>query len=193
MKTRIIISILAMWLLSSAMVVNAPMSDLKNKRIVRHELLYVYDGSLYHAVTNQCDDTPLITGSGFKINPDSASNQRIIAVSPDLLNDPYRRRLGIEKGYITDTINDRRFLGQLCYGDSVLIESPRDSTGNYIYPNLNGWWRIEDAKNSRFRNSSIKFDFLQTVGDGELYNDDRLWCGKFEGVKMYKSFSYDQT
>ena len=38
-------------------------------------------GSIYHAVESQCDDTPLKTGSGFRINPYKASEQRIIAIS----------------------------------------------------------------------------------------------------------------
>ena len=194
MGKRIIVFVFAVALyVSCAPTVFAPtpIGDVVER--MERELLYVYDGSLYHAVARQCDNTPLITGSGFRIDPDSASFQRVIAVSPDLLDDPYRRRLGIERGFITDTVNDRRFLGKLKYGDIIWIESPRDSLGNYIYPNLNGPWRVEDAKNPRFRNSDIKFDFLQTVGDRELYNDDRYWSGRFEGVKMYKNPPYHET
>ena len=175
MKTRIVILLVLVTVcLSSTRIDNIQIMETTEEVVpeVIHELLYVYDGSLYHAVAGQCDDTPHTTGSGFKINPDSASSQRVIAVSPDLLDDPYRRRLAIEKGYITDTINDRRFLGKLKYGDIIWIESPIDSVGNYLYPNLNGPWKVEDAKNPRFRNSEIKFDFLQTVGDSELYNDN---------------------
>ena len=144
----------------------APMPTNGVPRVI-YELVYEYDGSLYNAVTNQCDDTPLTTGSGFKIDPENASNQRIIAVSPDLLNDPYRRWLAEKLGYIKDK-DDYRFLGELSYGDSVYVESPKDSLGNYIYPNLNGWWYVEDAKNARYRNSNIKLDFLQTLGDKTL-------------------------
>lgn len=187
MKTRItIFSLTIALLLSSSIVALAPVPlDNRIPRVVR-ELVYVFDGSLYHAVERQCDDTPFITGSGFRIDPCNASRQRILAVSPDLLNDPYRLRLAMSKGYIKDTIQDTRFRGELCYGDSVWVESPKDSLGNYIYPNLNGWWYVEDAKNPRYRNSNIKLDFLQTVGDRELFNDDSMWCGKFEGVKIFK-------
>lgn len=41
--------------------------------------------TMYYAVVGQCDDTPLITACGYKINPKRASKQKWIAVSRDLL------------------------------------------------------------------------------------------------------------
>lgn len=140
-------------------------------------LKYVCWGTIYHAVKWQCDDTPLITGNGFKIDPKNASKHRVIAISQNMLYDEYRFSL------LKDTINDPRFRGKINYGDSVFIVSPVDSLGNYKYPNINGWWHVEDTKNPRFKNS---IDFLQTKGDRLLYNHDMTWNGKFENIKIYK-------
>lgn len=170
--------------------VTAP-TDGVNKTFVIRQLIYEYDGAIYNAVKKQCDKTPNITGSGYKINPIKASEERILAVSIDLLYDPYRRKLAENLGYIKDK-NDKNFLGKLKYGDIVFVESPKDSLGNYIYPNLNGWWHVEDAKNPRYINSNIKLDFLQTIGDGSLYNNDPTWNGKFNNVKIYKIIYCDR-
>ena len=40
--------------------------------------------TIYHAVEEQCDDTPLITASLQRINPDNPIGHRWIAVSRDL-------------------------------------------------------------------------------------------------------------
>lgn len=178
MKTRLIIifSMIAL-LFSSATIVLAPTSTLSVNERPTRELLYECWGTVYHAVTKQCDDTPLVTGSGYKINPEIASTQRILAISHEMLQDKWRLSM------LKDTINDQRFRGKICYGDSVWVESPTDSLGNYIYPKINGWWIVHDAKNKRYKNS---IDFLQTVGDSELYNDDPMWSGKFNDVKIYK-------
>lgn len=140
-------------------------------------LLYNSWGSIYNPVANQCDSSPLITGSGFRINPKKASEHKIIAISHEMLYDEYRQNL------LKDTINDKRFKGKLLYGDSVYIQSPTDSLGNFLYPNLNGWWYVEDTKNKKYKNS---VDFLQTCGDNYLYNNDSLWNGRFENLKIYK-------
>jgi 3D (Asp-Asp-Asp) domain-containing protein len=41
--------------------------------------------TMYYADTLQCDDSPLITACGYKINPKKASQHKWIAVSRDLL------------------------------------------------------------------------------------------------------------
>jgi 3D (Asp-Asp-Asp) domain-containing protein len=45
----------------------------------------VVTATMYMATKGQCDDTPLITACGKKINPKRASEQKWIAVSRDLL------------------------------------------------------------------------------------------------------------
>lgn len=133
------------------------------------ELLYdnVW-GTIYHAEKKQCDNTPTITGDGSKIDPNNASSHRWIAICHEMLNDKYRRSL------INDPECDR-FKGKIKYGDTVWIESEN--------PQLNGWWVVHDAKHKRVKNS---VDFLQTKGDGTLYNNNKLWSGRFNDLKIYK-------
>lgn len=128
----------------------------------------VYDniwGTIYHAVKEQCDDTPTITGDGSRINPYRASEHRWIAISQEMLNCEYRQTL------VDDTM---LFRGKISYGDTIWIQSPHSE--------INGWWIVRDTKNKRYKNS---IDFLQTVGDGNLYNNDKMWSGKFEDLKLY--------
>lgn len=128
----------------------------------------IYDdiwGTIYHAVEEQCDDTPTITGDGSRINPYRASEHRWIAISQEMLNCEYRQTL------VDDTM---LFRGKISYGDTIWIQSPHSE--------INGWWIVRDTKNKRYKNS---IDFLQTVGDGNLYNNDKMWSGKFEDLKIY--------
>ena len=49
--------------------------------------VYVVTATVYHAVEEQCDDSPLVTASGAKIaSAESAYDHRYIAVSRDLLD-----------------------------------------------------------------------------------------------------------
>ena len=125
-------------------------------------------GTIYHAEKKQCDETPLITGDGSKINPDSASSQRWIAICHEMLDDEYRRNK------LNDSTSDR-FRGKIKYGDTVWIESD--------IPQINGWWVVHDTKHKRVKNS---VDFLQTKGDGRLYSNNKLWSGRFHNLKIYK-------
>lgn len=146
--------------------------------VVHRELLYegVW-GTIYHAEFRQCDDTPTITGSGYKIDPTRASDLRIIAISQEMLYDMNRRSM-------IDTTIDNRFNGKIAYGDTVWIESPKDTLGNYLFPHINGYWVVHDTKNKRYE---MSIDFLQTKNDGTLYNNDPLWSGKINDIKIYSS------
>jgi hypothetical protein len=124
-------------------------------------------GTIYHAEVKQCDNTPLVTGDGSRINPHKASEHRWIAISQEMLNNEYRLRLLNDS---TSTL----YRGKIEYGDTVWIESP--------FETINGWWVVHDAKNQKYRNS---IDFLQTKGDSKLYNNDPMWCGKFKDIKIY--------
>jgi len=133
------------------------------------ELELLYDdvwGSIYNAIENQCDSTPLLTGNGLKINPKIASQLRWIAISQDMLNCKYRARL------LKYTRIDR-YKGKICYGDTICIDSPHEK--------INGWWIVQDTKNARYVKS---IDFLQTEGDKSLYNNK--WSGKFDDIKIYR-------
>ena len=63
--------------------------------------------TMYMATKGQCDDTPLVTACGYKINPKKASEHKWIAVSRDLLK--------IFK-----------------YGDKVRLSNAGDKDGIYI-------------------------------------------------------------
>jgi len=159
-----IILLLLFFFLSTSMVSETVLTNTKNSYF---EL--VYDdiwGTIYNPVVEQCNENPTITGDGSMINITIASELRWIAVSQDMLNCNYRATL------LKDST---RFNGKLQYGDTVWIKSP--------YEKINGWWVVRDAKNKRFSNS---IDFLQTTGDGSLYNNNPLWSGKFENIKIFK-------
>jgi len=136
------------------------------------ELLYdnVW-GTIYHAEIAQCDSTPHITADGSQIDTTDASGHRWIAISQEMLNNTYRAGLVSE--------DNPRFKGKIQYGDTIWIESP--------YAEINGWWVARDAKNAMYRNS---IDFLQTKGDGSLYNNSSLWSGKFDSIKIYQIKSH---
>jgi len=125
-------------------------------------------GTIYHALEAQCDDTPTITGDGSKINPDIASQYRWIAITQEMLCDSVREK-------ILNKPDVDRFRGKIQYGDTVWIESDN--------PNINGWWVVHDTKNKRCIRS---IDFLQTHGDGSLYDNNRLWSGKFKHLNIYR-------
>jgi len=132
----------------------------------------IYDGiwgTIYHAEVRQCDATPTITGDGSRINPYKASEHRWIAISQEMLDCEWRI------GLLNDTTSPL-YKGRIEYGDTVWIDSP--------YQEINGWWVVHDTKNKRYRNS---IDFLQTKGDGTLYENDPMWSGKFENIKIYDS------
>lgn len=156
--------------------VYAPTANIDMSKIPEKVLLYdgIW-GTIYHAEARQCDDTPTITGSGYKIDPTIASDLRIIAISHEMLDDMWRRTL-------IDTTVDNRFKGKIAYGDIIWIESPKDSLGYELYPNITGFWVVHDTKNKRYHNS---IDFLQTKNDWSLFNNDSMWCGRFDDLKIF--------
>jgi hypothetical protein len=139
----------------------------------RTKIDLMYDnvwGSLYNPEPEQCDETPTITADGSHIDTLNASKQRWVAVSQDLLWSPRRHRL-----FVKDTINDHRYQGRIKFGDTIWIESPN--------PRINGKWVVHDLMNKKYHNA---IDFLQTTGDGYLYNNDKLWDGKFKIISVYR-------
>ena len=134
-----------------------------------NELLYdnVW-GTIYHAESKQCDDSPNITGDGSKIDTNNASKHRWIAISQEMLKCSYRAKLA-------NNTNSVRYKGKIQYGDTVWIVSK--------HKEINGWWVVKDAKNASLRKS---IDFLQTKGDGKLYNNNKSWSGKFLNIKIYR-------
>jgi hypothetical protein len=85
----------------------------------------------------------------------------------------------LDCGYRQKLVNDSTstlYKGRLQYGDTVWIQSNNE--------NINGWWIVHDTKNKRYTKS---IDFLQTKGDGSLYNNNKNWNGKFPNIKIYKT------
>lgn len=77
---------------------------------------YVVTATVYHAVTGQCDDSPLVTASGARISStDSAYDHRYLAVSRDLLDVfPYGTKVEVSgcgeldgEWIVADTMNKR--------------------------------------------------------------------------------------
>ena len=78
--------------------------------------------TMYQPVASQCDDNPLITADGSRINPKRASEQKLVALSRNLLS---------------------RFGGTFKYGDYVEIKGAGHKDGIY---------RVVDTMNKRFTN-----------------------------------------
>ena len=88
--------------------------------------------TMYHPVEEQCDDTPLITADGSKIDPYKVSNWNWIAVSQHMLT---------------------RNGGPLNYGDTVYIFGTEHKDGMYI---------VKDCMNKRKRNQIDFLESLGT-------------------------------
>ena len=164
-----IILLVALFFISTSMINNGKPLIFNKESHKNMELLYdnIW-GTIYYPIKNQCDNTPTITGDGSKINPYNASKYRWIAISQEMLNSPYRVKL-------MNNPKNNLYKGKIHYGDTIWIESQ--------YKEINGWWIVHDTKNKKHKNS---VDFLQSVGDNTLFNNDDLWCGKFTNIKIYK-------
>ena len=88
--------------------------------------------TMYHPVEEQCDDTPLITADGSKIDPYNVSNWNWIAVSQHML---------------------KRNGGPFDYGDTVYIFGTEHKDGMYI---------IKDCMNKRKTNQIDFLESLGT-------------------------------
>lgn len=134
---------------------------------VKQMLYNIVWGTIYNAEGSQCDDTPTITADGTNVDPTRASQYRYLAISQDMLFDMYRQSL----------VNDStRFRGKISFGDTIYIY-------NEEYPEINGRWIVHDAMNKRHK---MAIDFLQTKGDGHLYDHNKLWSGKFNNISIFK-------
>ena len=117
--------------------------ELDNLRDEIKELLHQMDSipevifqqvraTMYHPVEEQCDDTPLITADGSKIDPHKVSSWNWIAVSQHMLT---------------------RNGGPLNYGDTVYIFGTDHKDGMYV---------IKDCMNKRKRNQIDFLESLGT-------------------------------
>ena len=168
MKHKIILLIMTFF--CSTVVLSDGYHYVIDRRQIMLVLKPLYDniwGTIYNAEKKQCDNTPNVTGDGSKIDVKKASKYRWIAISQNMLSDINRANT---------LVYDRTdlFKGKIAYGDTIWIRSP--------YNQLNGWWVVHDTKNSRYTRS---IDFLQTAGDATLYNNNPLWSGKFDSIRIY--------
>jgi isopentenyl phosphate kinase len=111
-------------------------------------------GTVYHPVVSQCDSDPLITADLSKIDTTKTNELRWIALSRDLINQQDKWR---------------KWFGKICFGDTVIIQSP--------YPEINGEWVVHDTMNKRYKN---RLDFLQDVNG--VY-------GKWENIKIIRKYT----
>lgn len=79
--------------------------------------------TIYHAVPEQTDSTPMTTASNLDLTDLDLEAERICALSRDLLE---------------------RWGGPIQYGDQVYIDLPD--------PDLRGWWTVEDTMAARWTN-----------------------------------------
>lgn len=79
--------------------------------------------TIYHAVPEQTDSTPMITASNLNLTGLDLEAERICALSRDLL---------------------KRWGGPIQYGDQVYLDLPD--------PELRGWWTVEDTMAARWTN-----------------------------------------
>jgi len=95
------------------------------KQDIKHpepkERVYTITVTMYNAVAGQCDSDPFTTADGSKINPERASEQKMVALSRDLL---------------------KRFGGDFDYGDLVEIKGTGKKDGIY---------RVSDTMNKRIK------------------------------------------
>jgi hypothetical protein len=92
-------------------------------------------GTYYNPVPEQCDNSPLITADGSKIDLDKLKNREIrwVALSRDLL---------------------KRWGGPLDHGDTITI--------THNNPAINGKWVVHDCMNRRYKK---RMDFLVALGN----------------------------
>ena len=167
LKVLIILMLPMIMLISSTIIHDGDTLTIEVKP--KFTLLYTkVEGTIYNPVKSQCDGTPNITGDGSHFDVKKASSLRWIAVSQDMLYSPRRAKM------INDP-EDKRFKGHLEYGDTIWIKSKCKE--------LNGWWVVKDAMNSKCTKS---IDFLQTVGDQTLYNCNKLWSGSWQDIRIYR-------
>ena len=112
---------------------NGEIKDLLRQMDSMPEIIFQQvKATMYHPVEEQCDDTPLITADGSKINPYEVSNWNWIAVSQHMLT---------------------RNGGPLNYGDTVYIFGTEHKDGVYV---------IKDCMNKRKTNQIDFLESLGT-------------------------------
>tara|TARA_R110000796_G_scaffold177590_3_gene294424 strand:+ start:2952 stop:3470 length:519 start_codon:yes stop_codon:yes gene_type:complete len=107
------------------------------------DTIHISRGTYYNPVSSQCDASPLITADGSYIDTNElkSGTLRYVALSWDLINDAYRRKVAFRKW---------AWNGKIKFGDTISVHSIK-------YPQVNGKWVVRDVMNSRYRKT---VDFL---------------------------------
>jgi len=115
--------------------------------------------TVYHAVVAQCDADPLITADGSYIDTCLLNKGQLqwIALSQDLVDDPYKAKL--HKGL---------FKGMFKFGDTVYVSSTKHAM-------MNGYYVVKDVMNRRYKQS---MDFLMPVKGARFLGRDFKICKK---------------
>lgn len=116
------------------------------------EYITLYDsiiGTVYHPVSSQTDNTPLLTADHTKININTINNDRFVALSRNLI-------------YQFDSI--RNWKGKIPFGTQIYVES--------VHCTIDGIWTVHDTMNKRYTQN---IDFIQNHFDstsfyGKWYN-----------------------
>lgn len=119
---------------------------IKTYETIYHKIV----GTVYHPEKRQTDNTPFLTADNSVIDPSKINQLRWVALSRDLINHQGKYR---------------QWYGKIAFGDTIYIESPKDTLGLPIHPEVEGWWVVHDTMNKRYKNC---IDFLQPKNG--LYN-----------------------
>lgn len=96
--------------------------DLVEQVELNEDSAYTVTATMYNATVGQCDADPLTTAGMYTIDPEHASEQKMIAMSRDMLE---------------------RWGGDFDYGDKVIIKGAGDKDGEYL---------VADTMNKRYTN-----------------------------------------
>ena len=98
----------------------------------------------YNVDIKQCDNDPLTTADGSRIDLDKLANGQLrwCALSRDLIYDEERQKL---HNYDTNV-----FRGFFRFGDTIVVKSISS-------PQINGKWCVRDCMNKRYK---LSIDFL---------------------------------
>jgi len=102
----------------------------------------IITATMYHPVVSQCDDTPLITACGLKIDPNAVSKKNYIAISRDL---------------------HVKYGGSLSFYDTVFIyNAGHKSNKNYIVVDLmNKRWKMRIDFLESYNTNIYKYDLVK--------------------------------
>ena len=119
-------------------------------------------GTVYHPVPRQTDSTPFLTADHTTLNPKTINEDRIVALSRNLI-------------YHKDSVRD--WCGIIPFGATILVESPHEE--------INGEWTVHDTMNKRYDKN---IDFIQNHKDkSSLYGK---WYGLTLKAKVTKQKFY---